>query len=309
MRFHVEFTAVMDRPQDWKSIYQGQEDAEFHAFLRRRAANLDGGVVASQIEGDSGGRITFVAEIKDKDWADIYGEDDVENQARGYIKRRLQSDDGGVSLLGINITTSSDTSPTNETTDRPEVSQRVQDRVSRSTGPVGALQTETMDDGTAAVTFADGSSMHLIPNPDHPDRFRVKHFTPSGENAPFLETRDRYIDETDELIRSYAVQADPGLVTPWDQGPVPEGLYSSGDHLYRVQKNTQTGRLVTQRLREDGGWSPAKESEIKGGYRAHMDEIAERGRANGRCVICGRPLSGDSASKGIGPKCAADYSR
>lgn len=62
-------------------------------------------------------------------------------------------------------------------------------------------------------------------------------------------------------------------------------------------------RPRTARVRTSGGW---KVHTPRGALRmATVDEIAEAGHLSGRCEVCGRELSGDSARVGIGAKCRA----
>lgn len=179
----------------------------------------------------------------------------------------------------------------------------------KQAGPAGKARVQRVfavdsEEPGARVVFADGSHTDYYPDIEDPDAFYVaQRFDAEGNETSY--TSQTSYDELSAQIRDEASAADPGYVASPDD--LTEGLYVQGDEMYRVSR-AGTGRLVAERLREsDGGWAPAPINRITHGHRAHLDEVAQRGAATGRCVLCGRPLSGASASKGVGPKCAAKY--
>lgn len=194
-----------------------------------------------------------------------------------------------------------------------EVMRRALEASKAGVGPTGKVKISRVFDAHDPMspgvrsTFEDGSFAEFYPDMDEPDSGYVCARYDSDGRFVAQEESDMGLLGAD--IASQAEFADPGYVSrPED---VTEGFYAStdADEIYRVAVSPDTGKLYAQELRKDGGWRPAQLSAVSGTHRAHTDELAKHGAAAGRCVICGRPLEGASAAKGIGPKCEKDYAK
>lgn len=194
------------------------------------------------------------------------------------------------------------------------VMQRAMDSVKDEVGPTGKVRVSRIFDQDnpfepgVRSTFTDGSYTDFYPDPDNDDHYVSERFDPQGQGIASEDSQSLFLMGTD--ITSQASFADPGYVaSTGDADQAEDGFYTANGTLYRVQTSGDTGRKFAQARRNDGKWMPAQIKDIAGGHRSHLDELEKAGKASGRCAICNRPLEGESAARGIGPKCAVGYSR
>lgn len=85
-----------------------------------------------------------------------------------------------------------------------------------------------------------------------------------------------------------------------------EGMYQSGNDIYRVQRS-RAGRLYAEQLTPGGSFVYIKGAvyNIRPEHRMSVEQAKAYGLRYGRCCVCGKTLT-DPASiqNGIGPVCA-----
>lgn len=164
--------------------------------------------------------------------------------------------------------------------------------------------------GPILIDYEGGGRSEITPSPTDSSRYIARHYDADGNRTGYSGGLFTEPDRLLSAVREQSAQQDRGFLS--DPGDREAGAYysDSSGALYKVTENEDGGGSVVMLYDpEQGEWSEVAPEHLSGTHRSHVGEIARSGAASGHCVLCGRPLKGESAAKGIGPKCAAKYSR
>lgn len=182
--------------------------------------------------------------------------------------------------------------------------------VTDAVGPLGQAKVSrgTTADGkdSVIVDYEGGAYSEIVPSSSAEGRFVISHYGKDGDRRGYNSGNLENPDHMSMAFSGMSDVSDPSVIDSVEKiesGP----LYASGRDLYRKTESSRGEKF--QRLSPGQGWETVDQYALLGSHKAYLDEIERSGRSSGRCAICNRPLEGESATRGIGPKCAAGYTR